>query len=230
MIGRSGQDGHGPIQLFGQHGAGQGVRPGLGTKGQGRGRGLAHAFVQPVRPADGEDQTPFALITQPGDMVGEGARGIGLSPFVAGDQVCALGGGQDQFGLWRLARLLGGVGVQQAKMQMSAEQAAVQSAMMGSIMPVALLAGMVFGIVLSLALAWAQWKYMTRAIPIIILAMFAYSLLTGLIAAATGQYNGLGSGYPILMGVSWAVQIVSAVLYVASLRGAFVLHRLQQEP
>lgn len=119
---------------------------------------------------------------------------------------------------------------QQAKMQMSAEQAQIQSAMMGSIMPVALLAGMILGIVLSLVLAWAQWKYMTRAIPIIILAMFVYSLLTGIIATATGQYNGLGSGYPVLMGVSWAVQIVCAVLYVASLRGAFALHRLKQEP
>ncbi|WP_292227976.1 hypothetical protein [Brevundimonas sp.] len=119
---------------------------------------------------------------------------------------------------------------QQAKMQMSAEQAAMQSAMIGSIMPVALLASMVFGIALSLVLAWAQWKYMTRAIPIIVLAMFVYSMLIVLIAVATGQYNGRDSGYLILLGVSWAVQIVSAVLYVASLRGAFVLHRLKQEP
>ena len=73
MIGRSGQDGHGPIKLFRQHGAGQGVGPGLGTEGQGRGGGGPHALVQPVRPADGEDQPTFALIAQFGDMVGEGA-------------------------------------------------------------------------------------------------------------------------------------------------------------
>ncbi len=34
MIGRARQDGDGAIDLFGQHGAGQGVRPGLGSEGQ----------------------------------------------------------------------------------------------------------------------------------------------------------------------------------------------------
>jgi hypothetical protein len=39
-------------------------------------------------------------------MVGEGAAAVGLAAFVAGDQMRALGGRQQQFGLGRLAGLL----------------------------------------------------------------------------------------------------------------------------
>ena len=56
MVGRSGQDGHGAVDLFGQHGAHEGVRPGLGPEGQLFAGGGKDACVQPVRPADDEDR------------------------------------------------------------------------------------------------------------------------------------------------------------------------------
>jgi hypothetical protein len=96
-------DGHGAIQLFRQHGPREGVRPGLGPEGKGRSGRRAHALVQSVGPADGEHQPPLAPVPQQGDMVGEGAAGKGLAAFVAGDQMRALGGLEDQFGLRRLA-------------------------------------------------------------------------------------------------------------------------------
>ncbi len=86
MIGRSGQDGHGAIQLLGQHGPRQGVGPGLGAEGEGRGGGGADALVQPVGAADGEDQPPLAAVPEGGDVIGEGAAGEGLAALVAGDQ------------------------------------------------------------------------------------------------------------------------------------------------
>ena len=107
MIGRTGQDGHAAIQLFGQHGPRQGVGPGLGSEGQGLVRRLAHARVQAVGPADGEDQAPFAPVAQDRQMLGEGAAGEGATPLIAGDQMGAGRGGQDQIGLRRLARLFG---------------------------------------------------------------------------------------------------------------------------
>src|ERR1700754_1143898 len=55
--------------------------------------------------ADTHPRPPLAAIPQPGDMIGEGAAGEGLAALVAGDQVCALGGLEDQLGLRHLARL-----------------------------------------------------------------------------------------------------------------------------
>ena len=119
---------------------------------------------------------------------------------------------------------------QYTRMGLPAEQVEMQRAMMSSIMPTMMVVGMLVGVAICLVLAWAQWKYMTRAIPIIMLALLAYSALMGVIGVSTGQYAGLGPVYGVMSGASWVVQCVCAVMYVAAIRGAFVLHRLKREP
>lgn len=119
---------------------------------------------------------------------------------------------------------------QNARMGLNQEQIALQRQMMSSIMPTIMLIGSAVGVVLYAALAWAQWKYMTRAIPVIVIAFLLYSILTSGIAAATGQYVGLESSFWALTTLSWIVQAAAGVLYAASVRGAWVLNRLKQEP
>lgn len=119
---------------------------------------------------------------------------------------------------------------QYARMGLSGEMVEAQQAMMVAIMPWAMTIGMVFVVAIYLVLAWVQWKYMTRAIPIILLILFGYGAVMGLIGLATGQYRGVGAAFAVMTGLSWVVQLGCAVLYVAAMRGAFVLHRLKQEP
>lgn len=119
---------------------------------------------------------------------------------------------------------------QYARMGMDGQQVAAQQAFMSGFMPTMMLIGAIFTALISVGLAWAQWRYMTRAIPVILLAFLAYGALTGGIALATGQYAGVGPVYPLLVGLSWIVQCLCGVLYAASARGAWVLHRLKQEP
>ena len=118
---------------------------------------------------------------------------------------------------------------QYARMGMSDEMQAQQT-MMATIMPWAMVGGMVATVAICLVLAWVQWKFMTRAIPIILLILIAYSAVTGLVGLSTGQYHGMAPGFVTMSVLTWAIQLVCGVLYVAALRGALVLHRLKQEP
>lgn len=119
---------------------------------------------------------------------------------------------------------------QYARMGMSGEVQQTQQAMMATIMPWAMVGGMVVTVAICLILAWAQWKYMTRAIPIILLVLIGYSAVTALVGLSTGQYQGVAIGLVAMTVLSWAVQLACGVLYVAATRGALVLHRLKQEP
>jgi hypothetical protein len=113
---------------------------------------------------------------------------------------------------------------------MEGQGMAEQQAFMSSIMPPLMLVGVMVSVVLYFVLAWVQWKHMTRAIPVILLVLFAYAAITGAAALGMGQYYGLGADFALVIGGTWAVQVVCAVLYVASVRGAFILHRLRNEP
>lgn len=119
---------------------------------------------------------------------------------------------------------------QYARMGLSGQELETQQAIMSTVMGPLMTIGSIIGVVIYLVLAWAQWKYVTRAIPIIVLAMTAYSVLMGALALATGQYSGLATAYVVLVGVTWGVSCVCILLYVASLRGAWMFHRLKQEP
>ncbi|MDQ1153983.1 hypothetical protein [Brevundimonas sp. SORGH_AS_0993] len=119
---------------------------------------------------------------------------------------------------------------QYARMGMSGEMQQTQQAMMATIMPWAMVGGSVVTVAICLVLAWVQWKFMTRAIPIILLILIGYSAVTGVVGLSTGQYHGVASGFVTMTALSWAVQLVCGVLYAAAFRGALVLHRLKQEP
>ncbi len=107
MIRAAGQDGHRPIDLFGQHHPGHGVGPGLGAEGEGFVGGLEDARVQPVRPADDQDQPSRPAVAQGLDPAGEGAAGPGLAVLVAGYDVGVLEVGDQDFGLGGLAGFAG---------------------------------------------------------------------------------------------------------------------------
>lgn len=121
-------------------------------------------------------------------------------------------------------------GNQYARMRLPPEQIELQRAFMEAFMPTAMLVAMIFGAAIYLVLAWAQWKYMTRAIPIILLALFAYGAVTGLVAVLTGLYAGQGQMYRWILGCSWVIHGLCGLVYLASMRGAFMLHRLRLEP
>lgn len=119
---------------------------------------------------------------------------------------------------------------QYTRMGFAGEGLETMMSMMSAILPMAMVSGIVGSVVIYGVLAWVQWKYATRAIPVVILLMTAYGAVMGCVGLMTGQYHGLDASYGIMAAFSWIVQTACAVLYVASLRGAFVLHRLKQEP
>lgn len=90
MVGRAGQDGHRAIDLLGEHGAGQGVRPGLRPEGEQLVSAGAKGWVVAVGGPDQEDQLALAAVPKFGDVFGERTRGPGLAPLVAGDDARAL--------------------------------------------------------------------------------------------------------------------------------------------
>lgn len=119
---------------------------------------------------------------------------------------------------------------QTSQMGLSSEQVTMQQEMMAAIMPTMMTIGMIIGVVICLVLAWVQWKYATRFVPVIMLALLVYSALMSVIGLSTGRYAGLGPTYGAMTAMSWVVQAGCAVLYAAAIRGAFALHRLKQEP
>lgn len=90
MIGTSGQNGRGAVDLFGQHGADQGVRPGLWAECETSLRSVQHRLIQPIGAADGEDQTPNTVIAQAPEERREIPRASGFAMLVAGEQMAAV--------------------------------------------------------------------------------------------------------------------------------------------
>jgi len=90
VVGAAAEDGHRSIDLLGQHGASQGVGPGLRAEGQHLVSASPDGGVVAVGRADQEHQLALAAITQLADMVGEGAAAPGLAALVAGDDAGVL--------------------------------------------------------------------------------------------------------------------------------------------
>ena len=85
MVGSSGQEGYGPVDLFSQHDPGQGVRPGLGPEGQDILGARPEVRVETVGPADQKDQPPHTVVSQSPDLGGKVPGAASPPPFVAGD-------------------------------------------------------------------------------------------------------------------------------------------------
>ncbi|WAC60910.1 hypothetical protein [Brevundimonas sp. SL130] len=115
------------------------------------------------------------------------------------------------------------------RMNLAPEQIATQRAMMKVIWPYMIGFGAIFSVFLYGVLAAVQWRMMTRVIPIIMLAMIAYSLVANIGMRLLGSLPTPELPLWILL-IIWPASIVSAVIYVASLQGAMLLHRLRREP
>lgn len=83
------------------------------------------------------------------------------------------------------------------------------------------------GLIVTLALVWIQWRQMTRAIPIVLLAWTAYSVLSALVGLVIQMPQILPVAYTA---VAWSGSVVATVLYAASFRSASALQRLKQQP
>lgn len=109
---------------------------------------------------------------------------------------------------------------------LDAEALAMQELMMDAIMPFAFGAGMVFTVVLYAVLGWAQWRYMTRAIPVVMLVLAAYAAISNVVVQLVPAYATPDMPLGLTL-TTWAAFAVSTGVYVASLKGAAFLHRLQ---
>ncbi|WP_426023686.1 hypothetical protein [Brevundimonas sp. PWP3-1b1] len=116
-----------------------------------------------------------------------------------------------------------------ARMGLSSDQVAMQREFMKVIWPYAIGFGAIFSVLLYGVLAVVQWRMMTRAIPIIMLALMAYSLVANLGMRLLGSMPAAELPLWILL-TTWPAAAVSTVIYVASLQGAMLLHRLRSEP
>lgn len=115
---------------------------------------------------------------------------------------------------------------QYATMGLTANEIAMQQALMDVVMPYALGFGVLLSVVVYGALAFAQWRYMTRAIPIIMLGLSLYGLISSIGLQLLGAVP--VPDIPVWLNVfTWAAAIVTVVIYVASLQGAIMLHRLR---
>lgn len=116
-----------------------------------------------------------------------------------------------------------------ARMGLSADQVAMQREFMKVIWPFAIASGAIFSVVLYGVLAVVQWRVMTRTIPIIMLALMAYSLVANMGMRLLGTMPTPELPLWVLL-TTWPAAAVSTVIYVASLQGAMLLHRLRSEP
>ena len=116
-----------------------------------------------------------------------------------------------------------------ARMGLSSDQIAMQREFMTAIWPWAMGAAAAFTVLLYSVLAAVQWRAMTRAIPIIMLALVVYSLVANMGMRLLGTMP--TPELPLWIVVTtWPAAAVSTVIYVASLQGAMLLHRLRSEP
>jgi hypothetical protein len=116
-----------------------------------------------------------------------------------------------------------------ARIGLSAADVAAQREFMKIIWPVAIGVGAVFTVLFYGVLAVVQWRMMTRAVPIIMLALIAYSLVANLGMRLIGTMPTPDLPLWITL-TTWPAMIVSGVIYAASLQGAMLLHRLRSEP
>ncbi|WP_295174159.1 hypothetical protein [uncultured Brevundimonas sp.] len=120
------------------------------------------------------------------------------------------------------------ISAEYAKMGLSADQAAIQREFMKVMWPYLIASSAIFSVLLYRVLAVVQWRTMTRAIPIIMLALIAYSVVANIGMRLLGTLP--SPDLPLWINLTtWPAMIVSGVIYIASLQGAMLLHRLKQE-
>lgn len=115
---------------------------------------------------------------------------------------------------------------QYVSMGLSASEIAMQEAVMGSVMPFALIFGFVFSIALYIGLAIAQWRYMTRFIPMILLAFFLFGVVSRIGTAVLGGVPQVELPMWALLS-TWIPATIAAVIYAAALQGGIMLHRMK---
>jgi hypothetical protein len=87
VVGMSGEDGEGAVELLGEHDAGEFVREGHETEGEGEG-GVAERFLRPaVGGADGEVEMLDAGVAFPADPGGELLGGEGAAARIEEDEL-----------------------------------------------------------------------------------------------------------------------------------------------
>jgi hypothetical protein len=105
MVRAAGQDGHRPVDLLGEHGADQGVRPGLHAEGEGLVGAGQDVGREAVGAADCQHDLAHAIVAQAGEAGGEGAGGMRLAVLVATDDVSVFQVLQQELALGGLAGL-----------------------------------------------------------------------------------------------------------------------------
>lgn len=95
------------------------------------------------------------------------------------------------------------------------------AAMFSAMMPLLLVATAGF-LIAWLALAWVQWRQLTRTIPALLFLLSAWGVIAAL-TALIGGHAPIGAGR---MGVSAGVDLVCLVLHAAAFRGAARLRAL----
>lgn len=105
----------------------------------------------------------------------------------------------------------------------------VQRALMGAIWPWAIAFGTGITVLIYGVMAFIQWRYMTRALPIIALAYSTYTLVAGVGVRLTGAVPE-GPDFPLwITALGWSTFVVQTVINIAALQGAIMLHRLRLE-
>lgn len=97
------------------------------------------------------------------------------------------------------------------------------AAMFTAMMPLLLVATAGF-LIAWLALAWVQWRQLTRVIPALLFLLSAWGVIAAL-TALIGGHSPIGAWR---MGVSAGVDLVCLVLHAAAFRGASRLRALAQ--
>ena len=100
------EDGGGAVELLGEHGPHQPVRPGLAAEGEPQLGRRQRPLVEPVGTADQERRRPLALVAPAGEAIGELDAGEVAAALVQGRQRRTGGhGGEQEIGLGTLAPL-----------------------------------------------------------------------------------------------------------------------------
>ena len=102
MVGAAGEDGDGAVELFGEHGAGEGVGPGLRSEGELQVGPDQDRGIEPVRAADDQGEAGDPFIPPAGEAGGELAGGERRPMFVAGDDALMVQPREEGRGFGRL--------------------------------------------------------------------------------------------------------------------------------
>lgn len=115
---------------------------------------------------------------------------------------------------------------QYGTMGLSPSEVAMQQAMMPTIMPIAMGLALLFSAAIYGGVAYVQWRWKTRTIPMVLLSFFVFGAIATLGLTLFGNLP--APEQPVWAEVlGWGVGLVAAVIYVAALQGAIMLHSLK---